>query len=194
MKKPLGHYTLNNFNTPYGTINNARATIKRDGSDIITPFPNHVDKDTRGLHHHLYLDSQRRDAIGLGYTRQQDGKTWREYYLDKGNGWERDLDPKHDSSKYNSVRERNRASNERGVERAHRLKANSLSIQRASETNPTQSANQLKETASIKNKQQKRLENMKSKFGPSASTSPTNPGKPRSPTFPTSRSTPTLNR
>ena len=147
MKNPLNHYTLNNFNTPYGKINNARATMRPDGSDIITPFPNHADKDLRGLHHHLYLDSQRKDTIGLGYTRQHDGKTWREYYLDKGNGWEKDLNPKHDRIKYNSVRERNRATSERAAERAHRRKANSLSIRKALKANPEQQTSQSNKAA-----------------------------------------------
>jgi len=60
----------------------------------------------RGLHHHLYWDSKRENTIELASTCcDEQGKAWREYYIDRGEGWE--FTGRTDS--YNSIKEMNQA-------------------------------------------------------------------------------------
>lgn len=97
---------LSNFNSPHGQIRNLEVETRPDRSDLLYPYPNHPDPQMRGLHHHLYWDSKRENTIGLAYTCcDEQGKAWREYYIDRGADWE--LLDRTDS--YNSLKEMNQA-------------------------------------------------------------------------------------
>lgn len=78
-----------NLNGPYGKIWEANVKTRPDGSDLLFPHPNHSNLSMRGLHHHLYWDSKRENTIGLAYTyHDKQGEFRREFYIDKGEGWE----------------------------------------------------------------------------------------------------------
>lgn len=94
------------FDTPHGRIWNMEVETRPDESDLLFPYPNHPDPQMRGLHHHLYWDSKRENTIGLAYTRQNEqGNAWREYFIDRGEGWELTGC----TELYNSLKEMNQA-------------------------------------------------------------------------------------
>jgi hypothetical protein len=74
---------------------------RRDGSDLLFPYPNDSDPQKKQLHHHLFLDDKRK-ACGLAYvTEDKQGKWCREYHYDNGWGWKLDGT----SESYDSIKE-----------------------------------------------------------------------------------------
>jgi hypothetical protein len=92
---------LRYFDGPYGRIRDLDVITRRDGRDLLFPYPNDSDPQKKQLHHDLFLDDKRK-ACGVAYiTEDKQGKWRREYWYDNGWGWKRDGT----SESYDSIKE-----------------------------------------------------------------------------------------
>jgi len=92
---------LSYFDGPYGRIRDLEVITRRDGRDLLFPYPKDSEPQKNQLHHDLFLDDKR-TACGVAYvTEDQEGKWRREYWYDNGWGWKRDGY----SESYDSIKE-----------------------------------------------------------------------------------------
>jgi hypothetical protein len=95
--------SLRYFDGPNGRIRDLDVITRRDGRDLLFPYPNDSDPQKKQLHHDLFLDDKRK-ACGLVYvTQDEQGKWRREFWYDNGWGWKRDGDGFSES--YDSIKE-----------------------------------------------------------------------------------------
>lgn len=94
---------LRYFDGPHGCIRDLEVITRRDGRDLLFPYPNDSDPQKKQLHHDLFLDDKR-DACGLVYIAEDEQGKWRrEFWYDNGWGWKRDDDGFSES--YDSIKE-----------------------------------------------------------------------------------------